>query len=93
VVPGGQALIWEHIEDAPGQPCPNPRFIIPRSNIDNIMDGPVGVHVRSFGVRCPATHEGSQLYGIIGMLHLFFRYGFCNSQTTRSQDLLIVSSR
>ena len=70
VVPGGQALIWEHIEDAPGVPCPNPRFIIPRATIDNIMDGPVGVHVRSFGVRCPPTHEASKLYGIIGMLHI-----------------------
>ena len=23
-VPGSRALIWEHIEDAPGKPCPNP---------------------------------------------------------------------
>jgi hypothetical protein len=29
-VPGGRALIWEHIEDSPGKPCPNPRVIIPR---------------------------------------------------------------
>ena len=70
VVPGGQALIWEHIEDAPGKPCPNPRVIIPRRMIDNILDGPVRVNVRSFGVRCPPTHEDSRLYGIIGILHI-----------------------
>jgi len=69
-VAGGQALIWEHIQDAPGKPCPNPRFIIPRGSIDNIVSGPVAVNVRSFGVRCPPTHEASQLYGIIGMLHV-----------------------
>jgi hypothetical protein len=70
VVPGGQALIWEHIQDAPGKPCPNPRFIIPRGMIDDIVTGPVSVNVRSFGVRCPPTHEESPLYGIIGMLHV-----------------------
>ena len=70
VVPGGQALIWEHIEDAPGKPCPNPRFIIPRGMLDNMIDTPVSVNVRSFGVRCPPTHEESPLYGIIGMLHV-----------------------
>ncbi len=70
VVPGGQALIWEHTEDAPGVPCPNPRLVIPRQFIPNITDGPVSVNVRSFGVRCPPTHEDSKLYGIIGMLHV-----------------------
>src|SRR6266567_2222287 len=28
--PGSRALIWEHIEDAVGKRCPNPRVIIPR---------------------------------------------------------------
>jgi hypothetical protein len=70
VVPGGQALIWEHIEDAPGKPCTNPRFIVPRDMIQNILSEPVAVNVRSFGVRCPPTHEESKLYGIIGMLHV-----------------------
>jgi len=70
VVPGGQALIWEHIEDSPGKPCTNPRVIIPRRMIHNILDEPVRVNVRSFGVRCPPTHEGSPLYGIIGILHI-----------------------
>jgi hypothetical protein len=70
VVPGGQALIWEHIEDSPGVPCPNPRFIIPRNTIENIVGDSVAVNVRSFGVRCPPTHEDSKLYGVIGMLHV-----------------------
>jgi hypothetical protein len=35
-----------------------------------MTDGPVRVNVRSFGVRCPPTHEESPLYGIIGMLHI-----------------------
>ena len=26
--PGSTALIWEHIEDAPGKPCPNPRVVV-----------------------------------------------------------------
>ena len=29
-VPGGTALIWDHIYDNPDTPCPNPRVIIPR---------------------------------------------------------------
>jgi hypothetical protein len=70
VVPGGQAVIWEHIDDAPGKPCPNPRFIIPRRMIDHIHEGSIAVNVRSFGVRCPPTHAESKLYGIIGMLHV-----------------------
>jgi hypothetical protein len=70
VVPGGQALIWEHIEDAPGKLCPNPRVIIPRHMINNIMDGPARVSVRSFGVRCPPTHDESRRYGIIGLMHV-----------------------
>ncbi|MBK7030651.1 MAG: DUF4914 family protein [Bacteroidales bacterium] len=28
--PGCTALIWDHIEDAPGKKCPNPRIIVPR---------------------------------------------------------------
>jgi hypothetical protein len=47
------ALIWEHIEDAPGQPCPNPRVIIPRASIPNVVNGAVDVDVRSMGVRTP----------------------------------------
>ena len=70
VVPGGTCLTWEHVEDAPGKFCPNPRVIIPRRMLDDILDGPQRVDVRSFGVRCPPTHRDSRLYGILGMLHV-----------------------
>jgi hypothetical protein len=70
IVPGGNTLSWEHDEDAPGVPCPNPRIIIPRDMIPNVTDGPVAVNIRSFGVRCPPTHNESRQYGILGMLHI-----------------------
>ena len=70
VVPGGTCLTWEHIEDAPGKMCPNPRVILPRRMLEDILDGPQRVDVRSFGVRCPATHRESQLYGILAMIHV-----------------------
>jgi hypothetical protein len=70
VVPGGTCLTWEHIEDAPGKLCPNPRVILPRHLLEDVLNGPHRVEVRSFGVRCPPTHKDSRLYGILGMLHL-----------------------
>lgn len=70
IVPGGFCLTWEHIEDAPGKICPNPRVIIPREMIGGVASGPKAVNVRSFGVRCPPTHKDSRQYGIIGMLHI-----------------------
>ncbi|MBN1248695.1 MAG: DUF4914 family protein [Anaerolineae bacterium] len=69
-VPGSRALIWEHIEDAPGQPCPNPRVVVPRSIFPNIVDEPVQVDIRSFGVRTPPCTEEHPTYGIIGLFHL-----------------------
>ncbi len=69
-VPNSRALIWEHIEDAPGKPCPNPRVIIPRSIVPNIINTPVSVDIRSFGVRCPPCTAENPSYGIIGMFHL-----------------------
>jgi hypothetical protein len=70
IVPGGTCLTWEHIEDAPGKPCTNPRVILPRRMIEDIALGPQAVDVRSFGVRCPPTHRDSQLYGILAMMHV-----------------------
>jgi hypothetical protein len=70
VVPGGTCLTWEHIEDAPGKACPNPRVILPRRMLEDVLDGPQRVDVRSFGVRCPPTHRESQLYGILAMIHV-----------------------
>ncbi|VAX37997.1 FIG00614596: hypothetical protein [hydrothermal vent metagenome] len=69
-VPKATCLIWEHTEDAPGQPCPNPRVILPRDTIDDIIDGPVEVDVRSFGVRTPPCTRENPSYGILGMLHV-----------------------
>ena len=70
IVPGGTCLTWEHVEDAPGKLCPNPRVILPRRMIVDIAAGPQAVDVRSFGVRCPPTHRDSQLYGILAMMHV-----------------------
>ncbi len=70
IVPGGNCLTWEHVEDAPGKLCPNPRVILPRRMIEDILTGTRAVDVRSFGVRCPPTHRDSPLYGILGMLHV-----------------------
>jgi len=69
-VPGGRALIWEHIEDAPGKPCPNPRVIIPRHIFANVVDGPVAVDVRSFGIRTPPCTKDRPTYGIVGIFHV-----------------------
>lgn len=68
--PGSTALIWEHIQDSPGQPCPNPRVIIPRAIVDNVITKEVDVDIRSFGVRCPPCTRENPSYGIIGMFHI-----------------------
>jgi hypothetical protein len=70
IVPGGTCLTWEHVEDAPGKLCPNPRVILPRQLREGVLSGPQRVDVRSFGVRCPPTHSDSQLYGILAMMHV-----------------------
>lgn len=69
-VPGGRALIWEHTEDAPGVPCPNPRVIIPRHLFPSIVNEPVNVDVRSFGVRTPPCTKEQPTYGIMGLFHI-----------------------
>ncbi len=63
---GGRALIWEHTEDAPGKPCPNPRVVIPRHVFPDVVDGAVTVDVRSMGVRTPPCTKDKPSYGIIG---------------------------
>lgn len=68
--PGATSLIWEHIEDEPGQPCPNPRVIIPRNIVPGIIKGAVDVDIRSMGVRTPPCTADQPTYGIIGMFHL-----------------------
>ncbi len=70
VKPGSTALLWEHIEDEPGKPCPNPRFILPRDIIPGIVNKPVSIDIRSFGVRTPPTTKENPDYGILGMFHI-----------------------
>lgn len=69
-VPNATCLIWEHIEDEPGVPCPNPRVIIPRDLVPDIVTDPVEIDVRSFGVRTPPCTKENPTYGIVGMLHI-----------------------
>lgn len=69
-VPGSTALIWEAIEDEPGKPCPNPRVVFPRANYPGIVNDPVTVDIRSFGVRCPPCTREHPTYGIMGLFHL-----------------------
>jgi hypothetical protein len=68
--PDCTALIWNHKEDEPGKRCPNPRAIIPRHIVPNIINEPVSVDIRSFGVRTPPCTLENPSYGILGMFHL-----------------------
>jgi hypothetical protein len=69
-VAGSTALIWQHIEDQPGKRCPNPRVILPRRTVPDVIDGEVEVMVRSFGIRTPACTRQKPTYGIVGYLHI-----------------------
>ncbi len=69
-VPRSTALIWEHIEDAPGVKCPNPRVIVPRAIYPNIINRPVAVDIRSMGLRTPPCTREKPSYGIVGLLHV-----------------------
>lgn len=69
-VPDATCLIWEHTEDAPGKPCPNPRVILPRRLMPGVVDHPVEVDIRSFGIRTPPCTPDQPSYGIIGLLQI-----------------------
>ena len=68
--PGATALIWNHIQDEPGKLCPNPRVIIPRKSFPNVVDNPVSVDIRSFGIRTPVCTKENPSYGIVGLFHV-----------------------
>ncbi|MFW5870332.1 MAG: DUF4914 family protein, partial [Candidatus Sumerlaeota bacterium] len=68
--PYSTALIWEHIQDEPGVPCLNPRVVVPRDFVPGVVQEPVSVDIRSFGVRCPPCTEENPTYGIIGLFHV-----------------------
>lgn len=69
-VPNATVLPWEHYMDSTGKPCPNPRIILPREMVPQIVDEIVEIDVRSFGVRMPACTKENPTYGIMGMLHI-----------------------
>ncbi len=69
-VPKSRALIWEHTMDMPNKPCPNPRVILPRRAMPDVVDEPVAVDIRSLGVRTPPCTVQHPTYGIIGLFHL-----------------------
>ena len=71
-VPGATCLIWEHVLESTGKPCTNPRVIIPRNMITNIVPDtePMEVDVRSFGVRMPPSTAKNPNYGVMGMLQV-----------------------
>jgi hypothetical protein len=56
--------------DEPGKRCPNPRVVLPREIVPNIVDRPVSVDIRSFGIRTPKCSAEKPSYGIVGMFHL-----------------------
>jgi hypothetical protein len=68
--PESTALIWNHIEDEPGKPCPNPRVVLPRESVENTINGSVSVDVRSFGIRTPKCSKEDPTYGIVGLFHV-----------------------
>lgn len=69
-VPNATCLIWEHTMDAPGKPCPNPRVILPRRFVPNIVNEAVEIDLRSFGVRMPPCTKEHPTYGIMGLFHV-----------------------
>jgi hypothetical protein len=68
--PGSTCLIWEHVEDRPGIPCPNPRVILPRHLVPGTVNDMVEVQLRNFGIRTPPCTLEKPTYGIVGYLHL-----------------------
>lgn len=68
--PDCTALVWDHTEDAPGKKCPNPRVVVPRAIVPNVVSKPVTVDIRSFGVRTPPCTKENPTYGIVGLFHI-----------------------
>lgn len=96
--PGSTGLIWEHIEDEPGVACPNPRVVLPRAVFPGVINEPVKVDVRSFGVRMPPCTREHPSYGILGLFHvappalawlwrLVAPRGYANPSITESEGL------
>lgn len=69
-IPNATCLAWEHTLDQDGRPCPNPRVILPRRLVPKVINTPVEVDVRSFGVRSPICTRENPSYGIMGIFHV-----------------------
>lgn len=69
-VPKATCLVWEHTPDSNGKPCPNPRVILPRRMVPRMIDDPVEVDVRTFGVRVPPCTREAPSYGILGLFQI-----------------------
>ena len=69
-VPDATCLPWEHTLDKNGKPCSNPRVVVPRRLVANVVNEPEEVDVRTFGVRMPACTRTHPSYGIMGMMHI-----------------------
>ena len=69
-VANATCLIWEHTVDSNGKRCPNPRAILPRHMVPGIINEPVEVNVRTFGVRMPPCTKTRPSYGIVGLFHV-----------------------
>ena len=69
-VAGATCLPWDHALDSDGKPCPNPRVVIPRYMVNKIVQEPVGVDIRSFGVRMPPATAEHPSYGIMGLMQI-----------------------
>lgn len=68
-VPDATALPWEHTLDSNGKPCPNPRVVVSRRQIKDVIAEPQPVDIRTFGVRMPLCTAEKPTYGIMGMTH------------------------
>jgi len=68
--PRSTCLIWEHTEDEPGVRCPNPRVVLPRRLVPGVVNKPVNVMVRNFGIRTPPCTSALPTYGIVGYLQV-----------------------
>lgn len=66
-VPDATCFIWEHTEDGPGVPCPNPRVILPRRFVPNVVNETVEVMIRNLGVRTPPCTADHPTYGIMAI--------------------------
>lgn len=68
--PDATCLIWEHVMDTETKRCPNPRVVMPRDYVPQVVKSSARVDIRSFGVRVPVCTKENPTYGIIGFLQI-----------------------